>query len=133
MFVLSYVLPPEEGAAFGKATVFEPVPYLARAAKTQTVQVLTQAGVPRDEARKFGLSLTLTPTGEHLTHKGTGLVFRIDPADNPPNVCPCCGRLVKPGDHASAGDPDAYCLGCFTWQRNVPACLPENSAHTEEI
>lgn len=62
-------------------------------------------------------------------HQPSGYMFRTDPASNPPNVCPCCHGLVRPGDHQAAGLEDAYCLGCFTWQRDVPKCLPENSAH----
>lgn len=70
--------------------------------------------------------------GAELVYADSGHVFRIDPFEFPPNVCPCCSGLVRPTDHASAGQDVAYCLGCFTWDRNVPACLPENSAHTEE-
>lgn len=132
MYVLSIVRPPVAPAAFGQATVLDPVPYLARAAKTQAQRVLVDAGVPAEEASEFGLTLSMRDLGTEWTHTGTGLTFRIDPEDRAPNACPCCGRLVNWQDHALAGSDDAYCLGCFTWERGMTPCLPENSAHTEE-
>lgn len=133
MFVLSYVLPPEEGAAFGKATVLDPFTSKGRAAIAAGSVVLHEHDSSTDDAVAATTHLHEQPTGADWTQPQTGIIFRIDPADTPPNVCSCCGRLVKPGDHALAGDPDAYCLGCFTWKRDIPQCLPENSAHTEEI
>jgi hypothetical protein len=124
-YVLSYVRPDRT------AVVLDPVPYVARAAKRQAVHILTDAGIPQEEARRFGLMLTLAAPGTEITHEPSGLVFRIDPAEFPPNVCPCCRALVRPGDHAMAGSEDAYCLGCFTWSRNTPQCLPANTAHPE--
>ncbi len=67
-------------------------------------------------------------------HTQSGLIFRTDPAESAPHPCPCCLRLVLPTDHEQASLEDAYCLGCFTWDRNTAQCLPANSAHpaTEE-
>jgi hypothetical protein len=69
--------------------------------------------------------------GAELVYADSGHVFRIDPFEFPPSVCPCCFGLVRPGDHAYAGDEDAYCLGCHTWDDSVESCLPANSAHPD--
>lgn len=130
MFVLSYVLPPAEGAAFGKATVLSPVRYTAHAAVAMSLVLQQRGQFTHTQAKRLALSLGRAETGTEWTEPQTGITFRIDPEDRTPNACPCCGRLVKWGDHAFAGSDDAYCLGCFTWDRNTPQCLPENSAHS---
>lgn len=132
MFVLSIVLPPEEGAAFGESMVFDPVHQLGLVPVAGSAFLFRRPEIIDRESARMALAMvTHAPLTTEVMHKG--VTFRIDPAEYPPNVCPCCGRLVKPDDHAFAGTPDAYCLGCFTWKRGVDACLPENSAHTEEI
>lgn len=129
-YVLTVIHPPVNGAAFGKAVTLDPVRYHATAAKRQARYVLeTEGGTTREESGEFGVKLVRAENGRLITHEWSGLAFRIDRADNAPHPCPCCGRLVEPGDHAYAHDEDAYCLGCFTWSRNVEACLPENTAH----
>jgi hypothetical protein len=129
MFVLSYVRPATDGAKYGKATVEEPVTRL-QYALDKAGDVLIKAEVRTMAARLFGNALSTVPTGTEMTHDDTGIVFRIDPAEQPPNVCPCCGRLVKPGDHAFAGTEDAYCDGCYTWGDNaVIPCSPHHTAH----
>jgi len=130
-YVLSVIMPPVAPAAFGQAIVTEPVigeQYAADAAG----DVLIDMGVRTLEARTFGIYLAGADVGTNVTHRPSALVFRIDPADQAPHPCPCCGRLVLPEDHADAHLDDAYCLGCFTWDRNVPACQPGLTAHTEE-
>jgi hypothetical protein len=130
-FVLSIVRSPEEGAGFGKSLVYEAV-NSEQAAADKGADLLILKGVRTLEARSFATALAHELLGTERVHAGTGLIFRIDPEDQAPNVCPCCGRLVKWGDHAFAGSDDAYCLGCYTWDRNAGPCLPENTAHTEE-
>lgn len=128
MFVLSYILPPEGGAKYGKATVqdFQHPAHAAAAAR----DVLIARGVERSEAARFSLTLARKNTGTDWVHTGTGLTFRIDPDDRQPNACPCCGRLVKFDDHAFAGSDDAYCLGCYTWGDDSKiSCDPNHSAH----
>lgn len=130
MFVLSYVLPPVDGAAFGKAEVCAMVSEKQQAADVAG-NLLILRGVYTLAARRFcNNNLMDADTGTDVKHNATGITFRIDPVDRSPNACPCCGRLVKWTDHTYAGSHDAYCLGCFTWDRNVPGCLPENSAHS---
>lgn len=131
-YVLTVIHPPADGAAFGKAEQLEPVRYHARAAKTQAVHALFTHGVSKDNAKAFGYSLWMTDEGTPLRHGGTGLTFRIDPANNAPHPCPCdgCGRLVLPTDHAQAHHEDAYCLGCFAWSHSDVGCLPANTAHS---
>lgn len=127
MFVLSYIRPDRT------ATVMNPVvhPVHAAIAAAHILKAAPYLTGMRDDARQFALSLAREPLGTELTHTPSGVTFRIDDADTPPNVCPCCSALVRPGDHAEAGMEDAYCLGCFTWQRDVPQCLPANTAHPE--
>lgn len=88
-------------------------------------------GIPAETAWQTGVELSESEFGTEITLPEQQVSLRIDSPDFPPNICPCCGTLVRPKDHALAGDPDAYCLGCYPWDRNVPACLPANSAHTE--
>lgn len=129
-YVLSVIRPPVEPAAFGQADVSDPVALVQHAADIAGDSLIGE-GVGTLEARDFGNALAHELVGTERTHTGTGVTFRIDPADNPPNVCPCCGRLSRPGEHAFAGLEDALCLGCYTYS-GVTQCLPTNSAHTEE-
>lgn len=130
-YVLSVIHPPVAPAAFGQATITEEVISADHAADVAG-DVLIRMEVPTMAARRFGTELAQLGTGTAKQHPGTGVSFRIDPADEAPHPCPCCGRLVLPTDHADAAMEDAYCTGCFTWERNVPQCLPANTAHTEE-
>jgi hypothetical protein len=134
-FVLAAVRPSEGEAKYGKALVPEQDPFTtAGSAIRLLIWIFSQeASVPvtLGEAREIGRGLIDAP-GREIRHSPTGLTFRIDPADKAPHACPCCGRLVLPEDHAYAAAEDAYCLGCFTWDRNTPACLPANSAHTRQ-
>lgn len=132
-YVLSVIHPPVAPAAFGRAVVLDPVAYHATAAKRQARYVLEmEGGVSREESGEFGIKLVLAQHGTPVTHKPTGFTFRIDPADEAPHPCPCCGRLVLPTDHAEAAMDDAYCLGCFTWDSKISGCWPDRTAHTEE-
>ena len=133
MYVLSITHPPENGAAFGKAVVSRAMASHAFAVE-YAVQPLMVAGLPYSEATLFASEVWAQSEepGAVVTHKPTGITFRIDPADNVPHPCPCCDRLVLPTDHLYAYAEDAYCLGCFTWSRNVEACLPENTAHSHK-
>jgi hypothetical protein len=129
MFVLSYVRPATDGAKYGKATVEEPVTHL-QYALDKAGDVLIEAEVRTMAARLFGNAMCTTPTGTEVTHEDTGIVFRIDPTGEAPNACGCCGRLVRPGDHAFAGTEDAFCDGCYTWGEagKIP-CSPHHTAH----
>lgn len=129
MFVLSYVVPPVGGAAFGKSTVLEPVHTMDAVHRRIMYILINDQDIYVRQAADFATTVTHELTGTERVHTGTGTTFRIDPEDRAPNACPCCGRLVLPGDHAFAGSEDAYCLGCYTWD-DTPACLPENSCHT---
>lgn len=128
MYVLSYVMPPTDGAKYGKAHVTGHH-HPARAAASAR-DLLIERGVDRPEAVRFSLTLARKNTGTEWAHAGTGLVFRIDTEESAPNACPCCSRLVLPGDHALAGSDDAYCLGCYTWgDDDKIECDPRHSAH----
>ena len=128
MFVLSYVMPPVDGAGYGKATVSDPI------APREVAFNLVLAALPGTEVGEtrdfFQRKLWQKPWSQLITHEGSGIQFRLDDMQSAPNVCPCCGRLVLFGDHALAGSDDAYCLGCFTWERGMEPCLPENTAHS---
>lgn len=131
MYVLSVIHPPEEGAAFGKAEVLDPV----NSRDTVWRRVFHVLETDCDDlaiASAGADEVTSTHQGVEVRPSGTGIAFRIDPVDNAPHPCPCCDRLVLPTDHAYANAEDAYCLGCFTWSRNVEACLPENTAHSHK-
>jgi hypothetical protein len=130
-YVLSVIQPPVAPAAFGQATVSEPVIGEQHAADAAG-DVLIDMGVRTLEARSFSIALAHELTGTLRTHTGTAVSFRIDSASTPPNVCPCCGRLVAPEDAMFAGEDDTLCDGCYTWHRTTPQCLPANTAHTEE-
>jgi hypothetical protein len=125
MFVLSVVRPPEGGAKYGKATVYEGLRSRLWAAN-KGADLLIEAGVPEQEARNFGAYDLWYPVtvGTFVDHEGTGLTFRVDRAGEAPTVCSCCGGLVLNGR--------ARCHGCSPWDSNTPACLPENSAHAEK-
>lgn len=127
-YVLSVVFPPVDGAKHGKAAVMEPVTQLQYAGDVAGDKLIASE-IPTLEARAFGNELARLGTGVNVLHKETGLTFRVEPVRAAPHPCPCCGGLVLVDDHAYAHDEDAYCLGCFTWDRNVSPCLPGNSAH----
>lgn len=130
-YVLSVVRPPVAPAAYGTAELYEPMTHKQYTADLAG-DLLIGMRVRTLEARTFTIALANEPTGTEHAHTGTGLTFRIDPADIPPNVCPCCARLVKPEDGMFAGMDDTLCDGCYTWHRTTPQCLPANTAHTEE-
>lgn len=133
-FVLSIVHAPLNGAAYGKAVVLDPVEYCAQASYAVARALINAPQhVPAKRAKAWAKRYFDTDyvTGTGHTHQLTGLTFRIDRDDHAPNACPCCGRLVNFQDHALAGSDDAYCLGCFTWERGAEPCLPENTAHAK--
>lgn len=131
--VLSIIHPPVAPAKYGKATVSVPAPSHAFVVEW-AVAPLVKAGVPYSEATLFAAEIWRG--AEHpesvTVHEPTGIAFQIHDAVNAPHPCPCCGRLVEVGDHADAHMEDAYCTGCFTWNRDDNQCLPTNTAHTEE-
>ncbi|MBD3004607.1 hypothetical protein [Streptomyces sp. 5-10] len=128
MFVLSVVKPPEGEAKYGKAEVCEPVAERGKLF-TQVYWALRERNgwMHPEVANKHAEGVYLIDTGSTVTCEG--LTFRIDKAENAPHACPCCGRLVLPDDHSFAAPRDADCLGCFTWEVDAPAHLPQNSAH----
>lgn len=131
MFVLSAICPPEGEAGFGKAEVLEEDPFTSLGSEVERlIGVFSRkfSTATFNESRDIARGLVDAP-GREIKHGDTGLTFRIDPTDKAPHACPCCGRLVLPEDHAYADAEDAYCTGCFTWDRKVEACLPENTAH----
>ena len=133
MFVLSVTRPPADGAAFGMSRVISDLPTTAAVAREATWILCGepfrgQAG----DSRRLASSLVCRDPGTQWVDTDTGLTFRVDSADNAPHPCPCCARLVLPTDHAYAYTEDAYCLGCFTWKRDTPQCLPANTAHSTE-
>jgi hypothetical protein len=129
-YVLSIVHPPESGAAYGKATVLDPVKSMEAVHRRVAHILLTEHSTPVRESADFANALIHELTGTGRVHTGTGLTFRIDHADRAPNACPCCGRLVNWQDHALAGSDDAYCTGCYTWgdDRKI-SCDPNHTAH----
>lgn len=129
-YVLTVIHPPVAPAVYGKAEVSE-ARSLVQYAADLAGQMLIDGGVRTLPARFFANHLANEPFGMPYVHDDTGLAFRIDPADNAPHPCPCCSRAVFPGDHADAHMDDAYCTGCFTWNRGDVQCLPANTAHTE--
>jgi hypothetical protein len=126
-YVLSYVRPDRTAAMVEGDPFTTPGSSIRFVIRAFAMERLTSATM--EDARHLGRSLLAAP-GTEITHEPSGLVFRIDPQEFPPNVCPCCSALVRPGDHAMAGTEDAYCLGCFTWSRTAPQCLPANTAHS---
>lgn len=129
MYVLSYVMPPIDGARHGKATVSEVVTQRQFAADIAGDKLISM-GESTMVARRFALSLAERDTGTEWVHPRTGIIFRIDTTDAPPNACECCGRLVKPGGHAFAGTEDAHCDGCYTWGDDSKiSCSPHHTAH----
>lgn len=130
-YVLSVIRPPVAPAAFGEATVTEEVIEVQHAGDVAG-DILIRMDVPVMAARRFGNDLAQLGTAVVKVHEASGWGFRIDPADTPPNSCPCCGRLVAPEDAMFAGEDDTLCDGCYTWHRTTPQCLPTNTAHTEE-
>lgn len=138
MYVLTVIHPPEGGAAYGKAEVRAPI---TNVVDTSHAAFRVMVGRARpgmawgqaDQYRAILVSAAIRDGHGEVTVP-SGFTFRIDPADNPPHPCPCdgCGRLVLPTDHAYADAEDAYCLGCFTWNRGDVQCLPESTAHPAE-
>jgi hypothetical protein len=123
-------MPPISGAGFGKSALLE-IPNLD-GIRIVVIEALAARQVDRIEAMQWAQKLIDTPTSTDVKHEGTGLTFRISPEDSAPNVCPCCGRLVLPSDHAFGDQPDAYCLGCFTWGRDAIPCDPQYTAHPQQ-
>lgn len=132
-FVLSVTRAPVNGAAFSPSQTLGPMSLGAVAREAVWLMGGSPFSIPAEEAKRFALSLTRKEHGTLWAHTPTGLIFRIDPATEAPHPCPCCTRLVLPTDHEQAGLEDAYCLGCFTWDRDVSACLPANSAHPKTV
>jgi hypothetical protein len=130
MYTLSYVLPPEGGAKYGKATVLE-MESLADTFDTLRNVMADKTGTlpPINLPGSLAYLLTSTDTGTDTYDPVTGYTFRLDHADRLSNACGCCGRLVKFGDHALAGSDDAYCTGCYTWGGKEISCDPANTAH----
>ncbi|MCP9209570.1 hypothetical protein [Streptomyces cucumeris] len=129
-FVLSVIQPPEGEARYGKATVSTPVP------ERKNLHTIAYWAMRKhsphmhpDEISRYAGQIANKKTGEVAVEASTGLAFRVDEEEDAPHACPCCERLVLPEDHAHASAEDAYCLGCFTWDRNTEQCLPGNSAH----
>jgi hypothetical protein len=136
-FVLSVIQPPKGEAEYGKATVSEPHADRGKLFTLAYWAIRKRDGWLHPEvANRSAEPILSMAVGEEVVEAHTGLRFRIDSAENAPHPCPCedgCGRLVLPDQHAYADAEDAYCLGCFTWDRNTPACLPANSAHARQI
>lgn len=134
-FILSAIRPPEGETKYGKAVTPGRDPFESVAGATKAVTWVlanrTPGSVVPSVARGIAQEVMESP-GREFRHAATGLTFRVDPEGEAPHPCPCCERLVMPDDHAYAGAEDAYCLGCFTWSRDIEACLPENSAHIVE-
>lgn len=152
-FILSIIEEPVGDAAFGRADV-ERLPLDRHTARNRVYKHLYEldpnAPQTPDEGRvwkhdktawAFAERMLTAQPGEELTEPRTGLTFRLDDPENAPHACPCgrlrdqeegtnvrCGRLVLPGDHAYAEDPDAYCTGCWGDTIN-PGCLPKGTAH----
>jgi hypothetical protein len=132
-YVLSVVRPPEGGAAHGKATVYEPLPE-RKNLHLLAYRALREANpsMDMDMASRYAWQIVRKDIGFVAVESSTGLRFRIDDADTPPNVCPCCGLLVAPEDAMFAGDPKTECAGCYPWHRTDAKCQPQNTAHPTE-
>ncbi len=130
-YVLSIVRPPENGAAYGKATVHEGL--LNPVEISQTVRAyirILETDTDWETVRRFADNVGNEETGTVRACAPSGLVFRVDPEDRAPNACPCCGRLVLWSDHALAGSDDAYCDGCYVWsEASKISCDPQHTAH----
>lgn len=129
LFVLSYVKLPRDGARYGKATVNEPEPLTEVFDQVQKVHTEFFGKMPATRVTGSVAYRLAHSTGTDVHDPATGITFRLDHADRAPNVCPCCGRLVKFGDHAFAGTDDAYCDGCYLWGEKKIECHPDNTAH----
>lgn len=133
MFVLSVVTPPEGAAKYGKATVSNPFPERDQLHTVAYWAMRKRAPwMHPDEISRYAGQVTTKVVGAETVEASTGLRFRVDTAEDAPHPCSCCQRLVLPTVHALAHADDAVCTGCFTWDRNIPACLPESSAHAQE-
>lgn len=130
MYVVSCVLPAECGAGYGRSAVLAGCRDSVEARKAVGAMLFT-AGVRGDGGTdRFTLEVFCADAGVMTVHEPSGIAFRIDTVGAAPHACPCCGRLVLPGDHALAGSEDAYCLGCFTGgdAARIP-CDPAYTAH----
>lgn len=125
-YVLSVIHPPTGGAAYGKAVTLDPVATKGALQRRIEYVLMTEAGADKSGSMAFGLAVITADPGWEIQHE-SGMTFRIDPADEAPHPCPCCGRLVLPADLE-----DTLCAGCFTWNRGDVQCLPENTAHLTE-
>jgi hypothetical protein len=134
-YVLSVIHPPVPPAAYGRAVTPAQDPFTSLGSAVKLVVWVLSTERPGTatlgDAKVIGRELMDAP-GREFRHAESGLTFRIDPADDAPHPCPCCERLVLPGDHALAHHEDALCEGCYTWARGVTACQPGRTAHTEE-
>lgn len=132
-YVLSVIYPPVAPAAYGRAETFQPASYKVLAASlVQAVLIRTPVVLGKGVLTQLERELEDAPTGTEIKNVESGLTFRIDDVDTPPNACPCCGRLVRPEDAMFAGDKGTLCDGCYPYGLAGPVCLPANSAHTEE-
>jgi hypothetical protein len=133
-FVLSVIQRPEGQALYGKAKVFN-APFMERRnLRTPAYRMLREHNPDMDlgEASRYAEQISRKECGFVVAEASTGLRFRVDQEEAAPHACPCCKRLVLPTDHAYADKDDAFCLGCFTWSRDIEQCLPENTAHAHK-
>ena len=129
MYTLFAIRPAQTGAAYGKATVSEPVSTKKELQEAIERILMTETGADKIDAMCFGLTVLSADPGWEIEHT-SGLVFRFDVAPDTPNACGCCGRLVKLSDHAFAGTEDAYCTGCYLWgDTDKIGCDPKRTAH----
>lgn len=129
-FVLSIVQPARRGSKYGTAhvtTAMDEKSLLRNLAR----EALKDANPHMEDgqAERYAMHIVNLDAGAWSVDLSTGLRFRIDSTDRTPHPCPCCGALVLPEDHPCATLGDAYCVGCIAFKRDVPKCLPDNSAH----
>lgn len=122
-YVLTVIHPPADGAAFGKATVFEPTGEKSTAAFEAARMLGDVEELWLGQLAIFSNRLITADMGADVQHESTGYTFRIDPITNAPHPCPCCRRIVLPADLEGA-----LCGGCYTFD-DTEQCLPENTAH----
>lgn len=132
MYVLSIIAPPIGLAAYGRAVVSSPALHRGWAVRAPGRLIMQDFGCLQSDADALTNAMRTLPDGTPCTDVATGLTFRIDSADTPPNACPCCRRLVAPADALFAGEDDTLCDGCYPWHRTTPQCLPAHSAHIKE-
>lgn len=128
MYVLTVIHPPANGAAFGKAVTLDPAPMTETFDQVSTFMTEHFGSLgPVNLPGSLAYLLVNTPTGTNVYDAATGCTFRIDPITSAPHPCPCCHRIVLPADLE-----DVLCAGCYTLD-GAAQCLPENTAHTEEL